>query len=33
MLGEQMMTLLFLDGKYVGFLPARRAVTSPTARA
>jgi hypothetical protein len=32
-LGERMMTLLFVDGQYVGFLPATRALPTGSARA
>jgi hypothetical protein len=32
-LGERMMTLLFLDGKYVGFVPASRPTPTGQARA
>ena len=32
-LGERMMTLLFIDGRYVGFLPASQALPSSGARA
>jgi hypothetical protein len=31
-LGERLMTLLFVDGKYVGFLPAQRVVQPSTAK-
>jgi hypothetical protein len=32
LVGERLMTLLFVDGKYVGFLPAQRVVQSSNAR-
>ena len=32
-LGERLMTLMFVDGKYVGFLPGRREVAAGTGRA
>jgi hypothetical protein len=32
-LGERLMTLLFVDGRYVGFLPASRTITSTGATA
>ena len=33
LVGERLMTLLFVDGRYVGFLPAQRIVTAPMGRA